>query len=251
MTNYVFKRYEYKYVITFERYLAVKAELCKRLTPDAFGVNTVQSLYFDTENYRLIRSSLEKPVYKEKLRLRCYNLNDNDKNIYVEMKRKYDGIVYKRRIACKESQVKNILCGNLQQTQIEKELKYFWSFYGDLSPKMLILYDREAYFDKDGDLRVTFDRNVRYRTNDLNFYTSLDGESLLSEDSVIMELKSGTAFPLWICEILDRENIRKTSFSKYGTAYERECEKINKIRSTILCLNQFSAKEACRRSVSS
>ena len=101
MINYVFKRYELKYALTYNQYLAVLPEIKKRLTSDKFGLNTIQSLYYDTENYRLIRESIERPAFKEKLRLRCYNLNENDDDIYVEMKRKYDGVVYKRRIACK------------------------------------------------------------------------------------------------------------------------------------------------------
>mgnify|MGYP002521349877 CR=1 FL=1 len=255
MTGFVFKRYELKYLLTTNQYFTVKREILKRLTPDKFGENTVQSLYYDTPDNRLVRESIEKPIFKEKLRLRCYNLNDDDRDIYVEMKRKYDGIVYKRRIACKESEAKNLFDGKLlQSTQIGKELGYFLSFYQDLQPKTLILYDREAFFDKTSDLRVTFDKNVRYRNDDLNFYTSLCGKPLLSDGLVLMELKTGTALPLWLCDLLDKENIRKTSFSKYGTAYRLEFEKIiriQSIRSTLLCLNRFSTTETSPLSASS
>ncbi len=114
---------------------------------------------------------------------------------------------------------------------------------------MLILYDREAFFDKESDLRVTFDENIRYRTDDLNFYTSLDGEELLSCDSVLMEIKTGAAIPLWLCEILSKERVVKQSFSKYGTAYAKEFNK-NKVRSNIICLNRYLQTEALRRQVS-
>ena len=222
MINYVFKRYELKYALTYNQYLAVLPEIKKRLTSDKFGLITIQSLYYDTENYRLIRESIERPAFKEKLRLRCYNLNENDDDIYVEMKRKYDGVVYKRRIACKEKEVEDVLNGKAATTQIGRELEYFSKYYGNLKPSMLIIYDREAYYDENSDLRVTFDRNVRYRKTDLNFHTSLCGENLLPEDVVLMELKTGSALPLLICEVLNKEKIVKTSFSKYGAAYRIE-----------------------------
>ncbi len=250
MTGYVFKRYELKYLLTAEQYAAVKKEIESRLVPDAFGKNVIQSLYYDTPDYRLIRESIEKPVFKEKLRLRCYNLNLNDKDVYLEMKRKYDGVVYKRRISCKENEAESFFDGEGQSSQIGKELSYFINFYGDLEPKTLILYDREAFFDRSGDLRVTFDKDIRYRTDYLNFHTSLEGEKLLDDGFVLMELKTGTALPLWLCDLLDKENIRKTSFSKYGEAYKKEYKKFNLIRSIVLCSNQFSATETLRQSVS-
>ncbi len=284
MVGYVFKRYELKYILDSAQYAAIKAEIEKRLSPDEFGRNTVQSLYYDTPDNRLIRASIEKPAFKEKLRARCYNLNDDDKNVYVEMKRKYDGVVYKRRIACKEGDVaallngeartdgkrqtngekqndgnaeiasgtqpnKPQLGGRTQTSQIGKELDYFTRFYGNLTPKILILCEREAFCDKESDLRVTFDENIRYRADDLNFYSSLDGENLLPDDRVLMELKSGSAFPLWLCRILGEQNIKKQSFSKYGSAYEREFLK-SKLRSNIICLNRFSATATSPQSVS-
>ncbi len=234
----VFKRYEMKYVLNKEQYETLKKEVLKRLSPDEYGENTIQSLYYDTIDNRLIRSSLEKPIFKEKLRLRCYNLNTNNKDIYVEMKRKYDGVVYKRRLACKENQAENILENSKSNSQIGKELDYFTKFYGTLVPKMLIIYDREAYYDKNSQLRVTFDKNVRYRKTELNFHTNLDGESLLPEETILLELKTDAALPLWLCKILDKEHINKTSFSKYGAAYEREFYKLENERSNELCLNQ-------------
>lgn len=250
MSGYFFKRYELKYILTPSQYRAVRAEIEKRLEADEFGENAVQSLYLDTADDRLIRESIEKPIFKEKLRFRCYNLNENDGEVFVEMKRKYDGVVYKRRLACKESEALGIASG-LKNTQIGKELGYFFSFYGDLRPKVMILYDREAFLDKSGDLRVTFDRNVRYRKDELNFHTSLDGDPLLKNGEVLMELKTGTAFPLWLCELLDKEQIRKTSFSKYGTAYKLEHEKDERKGGKILCLNRSSLTEPSLQPASS
>lgn len=253
MIGYVFKRYEMKYLLTEKQYEAVKTAFGGRLVPDRFAKTTIQSLYYDTADNRLIRASLEKPTFKEKLRLRCYGLNDCDKDVFVEMKRKYDGVVYKRRITCKELQAQAVL-GGASDTQIGKELEYFARFYGELYPKMLIIYDREAFCAKQGeeqglrqsawqgDLRITFDTNIRYRTDNLNFYSSLSGKELTTIGKILMEIKTGTALPLWLCAVLDKERIYKTTFSKYGTAYKAECEENNQ-RSTELCLNQSSQTE--------
>lgn len=249
LISYVFKRFELKYLLTAEQYRAARSAVESRLSPDAFGKTTIQSLYYDTPDDRLVRSSIEKPVFKEKLRLRAYGLSDDDKNIYVEMKRKYDDVVYKRRLACTEREAERMMSGG-SESQIGRELDYFFKFYGVLSPKILILYDREAFFDSGSDLRVTFDQNVRYRKDNLNLHTSLDGEKLLPNGTVLMEIKSGTAFPLWLCDMLCKEKIKKQSFSKYGAAYEREYRKNTVSRSNILCLNPFSAAEPLPQSAS-
>lgn len=222
MISYVFKRYETKYILSAEQYAIIKAETDKRLSPDAFGETTIQSLYFDTPDFRLVRASIEKPIYKEKLRLRCYGLNDGTKTVFLEMKRKYNDVVYKRRIACLEDEVKTLFTDNIQHSQIYNEMLYFINFYQKLYPRILILSDRAAFFDNQIGLRVTYDRNVRYRTEKLNFHTSLDGIPLLPDGNVIMEIKTGTAIPLWLCRLLSENKIFKSSFSKYGTAYKKE-----------------------------
>ena len=247
MSVNVFKRYELKYILSPKQYSAIKGEIAKRLYPDVFGESAIQSLYYDTDDFRLIRASVEKPIFKEKLRLRCYNLNDDDRDIYVEMKRKYNGVVYKRRIACKENRALKLFCGEPDDSQIGKELDYFIRYYGEPEPKMLIIYDREAFYDKIGDLRVTFDKNVRYRTTDLNFHTSLEGEQLLP-GYYLMELKTATALPLWLCRSLFENDIKKQSFSKYGKAYETEYLKSN--GGMGLCLDRSFLTEQSQQSVS-
>jgi len=215
-----------KYRLTTEQYRRIKEEIDRRMTPDAFGETTIQSLYYDTDDFRIIRASIEKPAFKEKLRLRCYGINDTDKNVYLEMKRKADDVVYKRRIFCKEGDVPAMLSGNMPQSQIGAELDYFVRFYGRLSPKALILYDRQAFFDPNSDLRVTFDRNLRYRTDGFDLSLPLEGRLLLPEDSFLFEIKTSTSVPLWLCRLLGEMKIQKNSFSKYGEVYIREyCKK--------------------------
>jgi len=247
MVSYVFKRFELKYKLSPEQYRTVLAEIKKRLSPDIFGETTIQSLYFDTPDFRLVRASIERPVFKEKLRLRCYGLNDSDKDVFLEMKRKYDSVVYKRRIALKESELPQLMSGGGDQTQIGSELNYFIGLYPGLAPRMMILYDRTAFFDPESDLRVTFDRNVRYRSDMLDCSSSLEGEPLLEDGEVLLEIKCGTAYPLWLCKLLSENKIYKNSFSKYGAAYIRECGKQNDMGGYKSCLSQYSRTEISQR----
>lgn len=218
MSKSVFKREEYKYILTENQFGSLIDCIKARLHPDAYGETTIQSLYFDTDDYRLIRRSVEKPEYKEKMRLRSYGLATEDGDVFLELKKKYSGVVFKRRIKTTE---KAVAVSELQNSQIAKEIAYFFAFYGKLSPKMLILYDRIAFFG-DGELRVTFDKNIRYRTERLTLSDGLDGISLFDEPKIIMEIKSVMAIPVWLVRLLSENKIYKTSFSKYGEAYKKE-----------------------------
>lgn len=223
MAILTFKRTEIKYRITKEQYFRLLDFIQDKMVEDKHGKVTVQSLYIDTENSMLIRRSIEKPEYKEKIRLRGYNLLKPGDTCFLELKKKYKKVVYKRRIKITEEQCLKWLETKEKQkdSQIGKEIDYFINFYETLKPAMLLLYDRVAYVDKKSDLRITFDTNVRYRTEDLTLTKSLDGTLLLDDDSVIMEIKSSLAFPLWLVRKLSEEKIYKTSFSKYGTAYKK------------------------------
>ena len=95
----VFKRYELKYLLTPAQRDAVLLGIAPYMQLDRYGHTTIRNIYFDTGDYRLIRRSIEKPAYKEKLRVRSYRLVGSDDTVFVELKKKYDGVVYKRRIA--------------------------------------------------------------------------------------------------------------------------------------------------------
>ena len=227
MAIYTFKRWELKYRLSRKQYYNILPFIKNYLSLDKYGLTTIQSLYFDTENDLLIRRSIEKPYYKEKIRLRSYGLSNNEKLPFLEIKKKFEKVVYKRRIKIKEDD-----CLNWIQTkqfnatsQIEKELQYFINFYKTLKPRMLLIYDREAYTTSESDLRITFDSNMRYRDYDLRLDKGFYGKPLLEDDTIIMEIKSSTAFPLWLVKKLSEEKIYKSSFSKYGTAYKNTKQK--------------------------
>lgn len=219
----VFKRYETKYLLTDAQKASILSAMGSHMVPDSFGRSTIRNLYYDTDNYRLVRRSLEKPIYKEKLRVRSYHTAAPDDLVFIELKKKYASIVYKRRTDICEKDVADYLARKREapvRSQITAEIDYFLQFYGTLAPRVFLSYEREAYFDKDSSgFRVTFDENILWRATDLSLKAQVYGENLLQPGQTLMEIKSPGAIPLWMVEVLTREKIRNTSFSKYGTAY--------------------------------
>ena len=219
----IFKRYELKYLLTHTQKEKILEAMSPYMELDKYGRTTIRNIYFDTDNYRLIRRSIEKPAYKEKLRIRSYGGATSDSTVFVELKKKYDGVVYKRRLPLRESDAMGWLCREKEcpvDTQISREIGYFMRFYEGLKPAVLLSYEREAYFDKGGgDFRVTFDDNILCRESNMSLCSDVYGEPVLPPGMVLMELKCSGGIPLWMVEVLSREKIYKTSFSKYGTAY--------------------------------
>lgn len=219
----VFERYEIKYILTRAQKEAVMASMEGHMEPDSFGRSTIRNLYYDTDNYRLVRRSLERPVYKEKLRVRSYSTAKPEDEVFVELKKKYQSIVYKRRAGIREKDVADYLSGRIpapNPSQITNEIDYFCRFYGNLSPKVFLSYEREAFFDKnDSGFRVTFDENILWRTTDLSLEAGVYGENIIQPGQTLMELKTSGGIPLWMVDILTAQKLQKTSFSKYGSAY--------------------------------
>ena len=230
MVNFVMLRKECKYILSRQQFEDLLQSLDGHMILDQYGLTSVASIYFDTDSDLLIRRSIEKPAFKEKIRLRSYGLTKPGKDCFLELKRKAQGIVYKRRIAISEEQAYLFMsggCGLLQDGQIQREITYFRDLYRCLKPRFLIIYERSAYYNEaDSNLRITFDQNVRYRASDLNLHTSLEGNGLLPNGSVLMEIKALNPYPEWLHEALTRLQIFRTSFSKVGTAYNIELTKL-------------------------
>ena len=221
----IFKRYEIKYMLTLEQKEKILCAMQNYMSLDKYGRSSIRNVYFDTDNYRLIRRSIEKPIYKEKLRIRSYGKAEKDGNVFVELKKKYDGIVYKRRIALPCDTAFNWVQGKAPcptDTQISREIEYFLKHYETLRPAAFLSYEREAYYEKSGgSFRVTFDDNILFRTDELSLDTDAFGSPLLENGKVLMELKCSGGIPLWLVKVLSEEKIYKTSFSKYGTGYSK------------------------------
>lgn len=223
----VMKRFELKYVLSRAQVEAFQKAVQGHIKVDQYGLTTIASLYYDTPSFTMINRSIEKPLYKEKIRLRSYVLAKKGSRVFLEVKRKNDRIVYKRRIATDEVAAERFFSDEeeFDHGQIARELQALKEHYGTLEPKYLIIYDRIAYYQDDSDLRVTLDMNPRYRAEDLDLHTSLDGIPLLKEGEAILEVKVQHAIPLWLASVLTEERIYLSSFSKVGAAHKAEMNK--------------------------
>ncbi len=233
----VFNRYEHKYMLNRETFEKIVPIIEEHMQPDSHNEGrkpyTISNIYYDTDDDYLIRTSLSKPGYKEKLRLRAYGIPNVETKVFLEIKKKYRGIVNKRRTKLRldeayefaatgdAPEVKEYMNG-----QVLKELTYFLKCY-KLKPKLYLAYDRIAYFEKDNhDLRISFDMNIRTRRFDLRLENGDYGDKLLEDDVYLMEIKTSLSKPLWLTHMLTEFDIKRNSFSKYGTEFKKREAKL-------------------------
>ncbi len=222
--NSIFERYEIKYLVTNRQRNIIMRAMQQHMKPDDFGKSTICNIYYDTPDFYLIRHSLDKPVYKEKLRVRSYGTVTSGGKVFVELKKKYRSVVYKRRISLPEREAAFYLGSDLRgglEGQIGSEIDYFRFYYRDLAPRVYISYDREAFYDREDDsFRMTFDENIMWRDYDLSLTKAPYGRLILPPNTSLLEVKTSGGIPLWLTSVLSENKIFKTSFSKYGRAYE-------------------------------
>ena len=219
----VFKRKEMKYLMSSEQYEKLMEILSDKIVPDDFPTSAISNLYYDTPDFRLIRTSLQKPKYKEKLRLRCYKVPNATTQAFLEIKKKALGIVYKRRESLPYQRAVDFLAGKDpgKDTQIFRELDWMLKSYKNLAPAMFLSYDRLSFKGvEDSSVRITFDQNILWRTTALDLSAGTWGEQLLEPGQKLMEIKISNAMPLWLAHALSECKIYPTSFSKYGKAYQ-------------------------------
>lgn len=225
MADNTFKRYELKYMLDREQYEQIMSEMIRYMQPDRFAHSQIINIYFDTPSHRLIRDSIEKPVYKEKLRLRSYGVPDDDSEVFIELKKKYKSVVYKRRLEVPEQEAMDYLVGGRplhEDCQIGREIDYFMQVYKDLEPAVVLSYERDSYKGiDDPELRITFDYNILWQNDDLTLQKEPYGYKVIPEYKVLMEIKMAGGFPLWLSHLLTKYGAYKTSFSKYGEAYKQ------------------------------
>ena len=225
-----FKRYEKKFMLDRPRYDALLKRLGEFMEFDKHcldGTYKICNIYFDTENNDVIRHSVSKPYYKEKLRLRCYGTPENDNaTVFLELKRKIDGIVSKRRVIMTYGEAKKYLrCGEIPDNantltrQVFREIDWFMK-NNPVKPAAYISYDRIAMFAKDNpQFRLTFDTNILTRRSDLTLSAGSYGQQLLPPDTFLMEIKIADALPMNVARILSEEKAFSKGFSKIGTEF--------------------------------
>ena len=229
----IFKRHEKKYIITREQCAFLQERLARHMVIDRGREYSVRNLYYDTENWDIIRESMENPLYKEKLRLRFYDHFNCESQGFFELKKKFDGIVYKRRIAFSLNKIKNLRIREIlskADSQISREIGFFLN-NREVIEKIFIAYKRTAYNGlQDKTLRVSFDKDIFFRlipSGDFcqnlitEYYGSEEGCRILNKNCLIMEIKTSGAIPLWLTSALSENKIFPVSFSKYGTCYAK------------------------------
>lgn len=218
-----FERVEKKYPLDRGAAEALEEMLRDRLVPDPWGASTIANVYYDTADFALARRSLAKPPYKEKLRVRGYGSTGPEDTIFVELKKKYRGVVYKRRLKTTEAEAARWLAGgpcpklpSPADAQVAAEVERFL-LDNPVGPAMVVTYGRHGLVDPDGSgLRITFDKDIRWRRDRLRLAHGLHGRDLLGPDAVVMEVKVAGAMPLWLSRALGEVGARPGSFSKYG-----------------------------------
>lgn len=221
-----FKRREMKFLLDEERYEKIRQAVSEFMTEDEFGLHTIMNIYLDNRNNDLIRSSLGKPIYKEKVRLRCYGTKaEDDSEAFLEIKKKYRGLTYKRRFEGKYKELHDYITDGIKpetRGQVFEELDYLIGRMS-LKPKIVICYDREAFYGNDDrEFRVTFDGAIRYRRNDLDLRSGDSGAYMMTQPFRVMEVKSVGAIPMQLVRVLSEMKVYHGSFSKYGSIYSSE-----------------------------
>ena len=232
----IFNRYEHKYLLDKQTYEKVITIIESHMELDAYNEGhkpyTIANIYYDTGDDYLIRHSLESPVYKEKLRLRSYGVPGMTSKVFLEIKKKYKGLVNKRRTMIELDEAYDFVktgeepeAREYMNKQVMDEINYFLHVY-DLKPKVYLAYDRIAYFEKDNpDLRISFDKNIRSRRYDVHLEDGDYGKKLLDDDMYLMEIKTARAKPLWLTHMLTEFDIKRVKFSKYGTEFKNMLKK--------------------------
>lgn len=216
----IFRRVEKKYIITQQQYQILKEKINDFMIQDEHGESTICNIYFDNERYDLIRHSISKPTYKDKIRLRSYNTPNLNSKVFLEIKRKFDGVVSKRRIEIGLNDYYKLKNNKeFPSSQIENEIYYYFKLY-NLRPTVYLSYYRNAYYGMESrDFRITFDSNVLARAYDLYLENGSYGNLILEPNKYIMEVKTLGAMPMWFVKILNDLEIMPCGFSKYGEAY--------------------------------
>jgi len=223
LSSNIFQRIEEKYFMDKETKDKFFHNISNYINKDKYYKSEILSIYFDNDNKDIVRRSLDKPLYKDKIRLRSYGTPNLDSDVFLEIKNKYEGVTGKRRVILKLSEFYDYLYNNkIKDNQIMKEIDYLFKYY-DLKPNCFVSYDRLSYIGKeDLGLRITVDNNLKGRIDDLRLENGNYGDKFFEDDIYIMEIKTLNSMPLWLTNELSKLNIFPISFSKYGEIYKKE-----------------------------
>lgn len=227
-----FKRYEIKYFLLKEKAEELVLRLYPHmvLDPHCPGGESyrISSIYFDTDDRYFIRHSMSRPLYKEKFRMRSYGGQKSDCDmVFLEIKRKFDRIVSKRRAILTLKQAEEFVNKSVRpevsgymNNQVVDEMAFFLGTYR-VRPSAYIGYNRVAFSGKhDLGLRVTFDTDIVARRNELTLRSPSNGERLIDERKALMEIKFSYSVPIWLSSLLSEFDLFRRGYSKYGNEHE-------------------------------
>ncbi|MDR0984629.1 MAG: polyphosphate polymerase domain-containing protein [Ruminococcus sp.] len=245
-----FLRVEKKYLLNEIQYAAIQSAISSHMTEERYGEHTISNIYYDTLDFQLIRASIEKPLYKEKLRLRAYGSVTDNSEVFIEIKKKFKGVVYKRRVGLPLKDAREFLNSNQRKFglgqvfsdniynlipkatdsgQVFSEANWMLKLY-NLIPAAVISYFRAAYFGNDDpEFRLTIDKDLRGRFTELDLSEGVFGDEIIGSDKRLMEIKTTGGMPLWMCNLLSEYKIYPTTFSKYGEFYKSNFSDIKNI----------------------
>ncbi|GLX69866.1 polyphosphate polymerase domain-containing protein [Paenibacillus glycanilyticus] len=241
----VFNRYESKYLMDEQSFREIYNRLLAYMELDEYNKNdqfySISNLYFDTEQHSIIRGSLAKPKYREKLRLRAYGVPRPGAKVYLELKKKVFGLVNKRRTGLTLDEAYEFVRTGVEpelqpymNKQVISEIKYFLGRY-ELQPKVYLAYDRIAMFCKNNrDLRITFDTNIRSRRHDLRLEAGDHGDLIMAKGQWLMEVKAEKTVPVWLAQLLSELGMFRTGFSKYGNEYRMNIRQEERVKERLL-----------------
>jgi hypothetical protein len=245
-----FLRVEKKYLLNEAQCRIIKSAVSSRMAEEKYGASTILNTYYDTPDWRLIRASIEKPLYKEKLRLRAYGAVTEDSEVFIEIKKKFKGVVYKRRAAMPLAEARLFLNEGCRESsvptcsQVLREADWMMRLYG-LIPAAVICYDRAAFVGReDPGFRVTIDCNLTGRTDFLDLRFGSTGKAILGAGQYLMEVKTTGGMPLWMCRLLNDLQVCPTSFSKYGEYYKNHILSANSENKIITLVRKELVKSA-------
>ena len=224
MYDKVFKRIEKKYVLDEKQLKKLFFKIKPYIMKDKYYQSTINNIYFDTNSNDLIINSIDKPLFKEKIRVRSYGIPNEYDNVFLEIKTKNNGVVGKRRIAISLNEFNDFLENHNydKNNQIMKEIVYHFEYY-KLVPKRFIAYDRKSFVGiNNKNLRITVDANLRSREDNLCFEAGSSGCKYFDKPHYIVEIKTPNSIPLWLAKILSELKIYPMSFSKYGSIYKKK-----------------------------
>lgn len=212
-------RHEFKHIINYFDYIALRSRLKAVLKPDLqaspTGIYVVRSLYFDNTDDMVLNEKLDGLNKREKFRLRYYNGDTG--YIRLEKKRKENGLCSKQGTDITKEQCENLLSGNrafLKESESPLFIElYSKMVYQQLRPKTIVEYTREAYVFPAGNVRITIDSNIRTGMLSTDFFNPQ--LATLGAEERILEVKYDSFIPQVVSDIIQMNSRKTAGYSKY------------------------------------